>query len=378
MSAGTSSLVGPAERAARAAWSRIAEPGDARALRLIAAHGAVDALTRVLRADPSVEEIFRIRAERYGVVDDPGRELANARGLGATVLCPGDPEWPTGVDDHPTPPICLWVRGSPDLGGLGDRAVSVVGARSSTAYGELVASGFGAELADKGWTVVSGAAFGIDAAAHRGALSVGGNTVAVLAGGVDRHYPVAHDTLLTHIAEVGSVVSELAPGAAPTRQRFLLRNRLIATMSRGTVVVEAGLRSGSLNTARTAAECGRPVGVVPGPITSMMSAGCHQARRDGYAEIVTDVAEIIDLVGEMGLDAAPRPSAPEQPLDLLQPGDARVYGCVPVRKAMPSDAVATAAGVPASTAIAALGRLELEGFVVREGSGWRKPTKVGP
>jgi DNA processing protein len=220
--------------------------------------------------------------------------------------------------------------------------------------------------------VVSGAAFGIDGAAHRGALSVDGATVAVLAGGVDRPYPLAHSTLIGRIAEVGSVVSEVAPGMAPTRPRFLLRNRIIATISRGVVVVEAALRSGSLNTARTAADIGRPVGVVPGPITSMMSAGCHQARRDGLAEIVTDVEEVIDLVGDLGQDAAQRRSAQPVVTDLLEPADAHVLASVPVRRGLPSIEIAVAAAVSEGAAIAALGRLELQGFVRRDPAGWRK------
>jgi DNA processing protein len=159
---------------------------------------------------------------------------------------------------------------------------------------------------------------------------------------------------------------------APTRPRFLLRNRIIATISRGVVVVEAALRSGSLNTARTAAEIGRPVGVVPGPITSMMSAGCHQARRDGLAEIVTDVEEVIDLVGDLGRDAARRRSADPLPTDLLEPMDAQVLASVPVRRGLPSTEIAVAAAVPEGAATAALGRLELQGLVRRDSAGWRK------
>ena len=275
-----------------------------------------------------------MRVDRFGVDPDPVAQLGTARAIGATVLCPGDPEWPARVDDHPLPPVCLWVLGDPDLAALAERSVSVVGARSSTSYGDAVATGFGSGLAERGWTVVSGAAFGIDAAAHRGALSVDGATVAVLAGGVDRPYPLAHATLLQRIAEGGAVVAEVAPGMAPTRPRFLLRNRIIASISRGVVVVEAALRSGSLNTARTAAEIGRPVGVVPGPVTSMMSSGCHQARRDGLAEIVTDVDEVIDLVGDLGVDAAPRRSAEPDLTDLLDPTDALVLAAVPVRRSL--------------------------------------------
>ena len=369
------SVVTRAERGARAAWSRIAEPADDRALEIVAEHGAVDALGLVRSGDPAVPEVFRMRIERFGVDAEPDALLAAAQALDATVLCPGDPEWPQRVDDHPTPPLCLWVLGNPDLASLGERSVSVVGARSSTAYGNTVASGLGAGLAERGWTVVSGAAFGIDAAAHRGALSVDGATVAVLAGGLDRPYPLAHTTLLARIAEVGAVVSEVAPGLAPTRPRFLLRNRIIATISRGVVVVEAALRSGSLNTARTAAEIGRPVGVVPGPVTSMMSAGCHQARRDGLAEIVTDVDEVIDLVGDFGIDAAPRRSADPLLTDLLDPHDAQVLASVPVRRALTTIDIAVAAAIPVSVTGAALGRLQLQGFVRRDDDGWRKAVR---
>jgi DNA processing protein len=361
-----------AERAARAAWSRIAEPADERAFALVAEHGAVGALRLVLSDDGRVPEVFRMRASRFRLDPDPAAQLGAARAIGATVICPGDPEWPERLDDHPVPPLCLWVLGSSDLALLTERSVSVVGARSSTGYGDTVASGLGSGLAERGWTVVSGAAFGIDAAAHRGALSVDGPTVAVVAGGVDRPYPSAHTSLLARIAEVGAVVAEVAPGMAPTRPRFLLRNRIIAAMSRGVIVVEAALRSGSLNTARTAAEIGRPVGVVPGPVTSMMSSGCHQARRDGLAEIVTDVDEVIDLVGDFGVDAAPRRSAEPLLTDFLDPSDAQVLASVPVRRAQSALDIAVTAAVSPDAAGAALGRLELQGFVRRDGDGWRK------
>ena len=363
-----------AERGARAGWSRIAEPGDERAHALIDHYGAVEGLALVVRGDQRVPETFRMRADRYALGPDPVAHLEQARLAGARVVCPEDSDWPERLAAHPTPPICLWVKGRADLAALMARSVSVVGARTSTAYGDAVASGFGAGLAERGWVVVSGAAFGIDAAAHRGALAVDGLTVAVLAGGVDRPYPAAHTALLARIAEVGAVLAEVAPGSAPTRPRFLLRNRIIATISRGTVVVEAGLRSGSLNTARTAAECGRPVGVVPGPVTSMMSAGCHQAQRDGVAEIVTDVDEVIDLVGDIGPDAAPRASGPVRPEDVLSPEDTLVLASVPVRRPCPADAVALAAGLTVHGAVAALGRLELAGFVERRGPDWRKVT----
>ncbi len=367
MSAGQSSLLHE-DRYARAAWSRLAEPGDHRAHELIGRHGAVAALKRVLDGHPDTPENFRLRASRL----DVERDLEIGHKVGARVVCPGDGDWPSGVDTLDTPPICLWVRGGLGLADLERRSVAVVGARACTAYGDRVATELGAGLADRAYAVVSGAAFGIDAAAHRGALAVQGPTVAVLAGGVERSYPAAHDTLIRAIAEQGAVISEVAPGSAPTRPRFLLRNRLIATMTTGTVVVEAGLRSGALNTARTAAEHGRPVGVVPGPVTSMVSAGCHQARRDGFAEIVTDVAEVIDLVGSIGVDAAPRRSAPVRVTDGLDPADSVTLASVPIRSPATASSIAVAAGMSAAAVLSSLGRLELLDLVTRDGEGWRK------
>ena len=160
---------------------------------------------------------------------------------------------------------------------LVDRSVAIVGSRASTAYGEHVAGELGHQLAERGWTVVSGGAFGIDAAAHRGALAAEAPTVAVLACGVDRPYPAAHGALLHRIAETGLLVSEWPPGAAPHRHRFLVRNRLIAALTRGTVVVEAAARSGAQATARRARKLGRQVLVVPGPVTSAMSVGLPRA-----------------------------------------------------------------------------------------------------
>lgn len=250
--------------------------------------------------------------------------------------------------------------------------MSLVGARASTRYGETLASDLGAGLAGHGFTVVSGAAYGIDGAAHRGALAVDGPTVAVLAGGLDRPYPVAHSRLIGAIAESGALVAEVPAGAAPTRPRFLLRNRIIAAISTGTVVVEAGLRSGSLHTAGIAESLGRPVGVVPGPVTSMVSAGCHQAAREGKAVIVTDVEEVVDLVGEYGLDAATRKRGPVQPHDDLGPVETQVYALVPVRRAASAADIAVAAGLAPSAVLAALPRLELRGLVRRADGAWQK------
>jgi DNA processing protein len=356
------------ELLARAAWSRIAEPGDVTAARLVAARGAVQALADVATAAHAGLARFLPRLEQL----DGQRDVDVAARLGARVVCPGDAQWPSGLDDLDCPPFCLWVRGEADLAQVCARSVAVVGARSATAYGEMVATEMAAGLGERGFTVVSGAAFGIDAAAHRGALALGSPTLAVLAGGVDRPYPSAHARLIDRIREVGAVLSEVPPGSAPTRPRFLQRNRMIATMTQGTVVIEAGLRSGSLNTARTAAEHQRVVACVPGPVTSMMSAGCHQAVRDGVAVLVTDAAEAADAIGEVGQDLAPRRRAPERPGDDLDEPAARVLAALPVRRGVTVARLTVVAGLPAATVVGVLGRLELTGRAEREGQGWRQ------
>lgn len=356
------------ERSARAAWSQVAEPDDPRVTALIAEHGPVGGLVAALASADPTHRIFAQRAMRT----DLGAAAAFATRHAIALLIPGDPQWPQGVDDLARPPVCLWVRGDPDLSGLRQRSVAIVGSRTSTAYGDHLAGDIAAGVAERGFAVVSGAAFGIDRAAHLGALSVGGRAVAVLAGGVDRAYPVAHTALLQHIATVGSVVSEAPPGWAPTRPRFLLRNRLIATMTSGTVVVEAGLRSGSLNTARCAELHQRPVGAVPGPVTSVVSAGCHKAVRDGLAVLVSDAAEVVDLVGALGSDAAPDVRDAQRPEDRLGPLESLTFAAVPHRAPAAIEDVAFAAGLTPLEVMSALSRLEIDGFVVQRDGGWKR------
>jgi len=356
------------DRFARAAWSRVAEPGDAVANHLIRTHGPVAALElAALSTEPRVQR-FRPRLE----VLDVERDLEIGAKFAARIVCPGDPEWPQGLDDLSAPPYCLWVRGSVDVASSCQRSAAVVGARSATAYGEMVATEMAAGLGERRFTIISGAAFGIDAAAHRGALATGATTIAVLAGGVERPYPSSHAALIARIVEVGAVISEVAPGSAPTKTRFLQRNRMIATMGRGTVVVEAGLRSGSLNTARTAAEHGRVVAAVPGPVTSMMSAGCHEAIRSGMAQLVTDAAEAAEAIGDYGSDLAPVRRGPTYAGDELDEHAARVLSALPVRKGVPVDRLAVTSGLSASEVRSLLGRLDLSSLAERHGEGWRR------
>jgi DNA processing protein len=353
------------DRRARALLSRIAEPGDPAVSQLVLAHGVEEALDRLRSGD---------RAERYRgrlAAADPDADLARVAEVGGRLLVPGDLEWPSQLDDlGEIAPWALWVRGTVDLRMSVLRSVAVVGARAATSYGTHVASMLGSDLGSSGWTVVSGGAFGVDAAAHAGALAVHGVTVAVLACGVDVAYPPRHDALFARIAADGLLVSEVPPGAAPHRTRFLVRNRLIAALTRGTVVVEAAIRSGSLSTAREAEKLGRPVMGVPGPVTSEMSAGVHRELRRG-AVLVQGAAEVIEAVGELGADLAPEPASPEQARDRLDPLARRVLDAVPVRRPATLDSVARTAGVAPAEAQAALGLLELDGWVESGAGGWR-------
>lgn len=310
------------------------------------------------------------RARLTGV--DPARLLATAEASGGRLVCPGDTEWPSQLGDlGDARPFALWVRGDLDLRFACLRSVAVVGSRSASSYGVHVAAELGAELAGRGWCVVSGGAFGIDAAAHRGALAVDGATVAVFACGVDVPYPSAHEGLFAGIARGGLLVSELPPGTTPTRHRFLIRNRAIAALTRGTVVVEAARRSGALNTARHARDLHRVVMAVPGPVTSPTSAGCHALLREHDAVCVTDAAEVLDLVGLIGDDLAPDKRGPVLERDRLDPVTRDVLEAVPARGGAGAARIAVSAGVDLDTALARLGALSAGGFVERCPKGWR-------
>lgn len=235
-----------AERHARARWSALVEPGDADAGRLIAAVGAIRALELVETgpdagllatvADGSFADAVERWRPRVRQVDT-ALHLRQAARFGARLVIPGDPEWPTGLDDLGVhSPAALWVRGDPAvLGGLA-RSIAIVGARAATGYGEHVTIEVASGLVDRGFAIVSGAAFGIDGAAHRAALASGGATVAFLAGGVDRFYPSAHETLLTRIVERGAVVAEVPCGTAPTKWRFLQRKLVTYVLTSGKLI----------------------------------------------------------------------------------------------------------------------------------------------
>ncbi|MGQ4384437.1 DNA-processing protein DprA [Streptomyces sp. SAS_270] len=361
------------ERHARVALARIIEPGDELGGRWLREFGAVEVARRLVGGGEPLPGASAKRWEglrgRVGRVR-PERDLAEARAAGARFVCPGDPEWPAQLDDlGDSRPTGLWVRGRPSLRIWALRSVAVVGARACTEYGAHVAAMLGSGLAERGWVVVSGGAYGVDGAAHRGALGAGGATVAVLACGVDRPYPRGHTQLITRIAEQGLVVGELPPGDHPTPSRFILRNRVIAALTRGTVVVEAAYRSGALVTARAAQRLGRFTMGVPGPVTSGLSAGVHELLR-GEAVLVSDAEEVAELVGDMG-ELAPDRHGPVLPRDLLEPGARRVLAALPGRAAASADEIAREAGTAKDDVVGRLYELRSLGYVERHGDGWK-------
>ncbi|WP_437033079.1 DNA-processing protein DprA [Streptomyces sp. enrichment culture] len=349
------------------------EPGDEAGGRWVRERGAPAVVRRLRSAGQPLPGVsgkrwagLLSRADRA----DPRADLAVAREAGVRFICPGAAEWPRQLDDlGDARPLGLWVRGPADLRMWALRSVAVVGARACTPYGAHMATTLSAGLVESGWVVVSGGAYGIDGAAHRGALGSGGATVAVLACGVDRPYPRGHTGLITRIAEQGLVIGELPPGDHPTQSRFILRNRVIAALTRGTVVVEAAHRSGSLVTVRAARRLGRHTMGVPGPATSGLSAGVHELLRQD-AVLVTDAAEVVEMVGGMG-DLAPERRGPVLPRDLLEPAARRVLAALPGRGTAGPDEVARGAQTTPDDAVARLYELRALGYVERHGDGWK-------
>jgi DNA processing protein len=337
------------EHVARAALARIAEPGDTAMGAAVRVHGPQEVL-RILHGDGPLPPEFRRR--------DPGgyrvrlggaaaaEDLAAVARLGGEFVIPGDRGWPTQLDDlGDARPLGLWTRGAARLRHAALRSVAVVGSRAGTDYGTYAAYELARELAEARWCVVSGGAYGIDAAAHKGALAAGGLTIAVLACGIDVAYPRGHERLFARIAEVGTLVSELPPGSSPSRIRFVERNRVIAALTPGTLVIEAAVRSGALITAHRADALGRVVMGVPGPITSPQSAGVHQLLREEETYVITSAAEVLEHLGRIGEDLAPRKAGPARPWDRLPPDLLRVLEAVSPFRPLPPPVIARAASI---------------------------------
>jgi len=362
------------ERRARLALSCVVECGDPNLTELVDRQGAVVAWTQLLDG-----RFGAPLAQRGAAVDIDGM-TCQAEKAAIRFVTPEDEEWPSTLGDlrHCPPvqrrggiPFGLWLRGPGHLARLVERAVAIVGSRASTGYGAGVATDLAAGLAEHGVTVISGGAFGIDAAAHGGALVAGGPTLCVVASGVDLAYPPGNGRLFASLASDHLLVSELPPGAHPTRMRFLARNRLIAALSKGTVVVEAALRSGARNTATWAMECSRQLMAVPGPVHSAMSAAPHLMIRDGQATLVTSAADVLELVSDLGQHTIAMPRGASRPTDDMDGVRLAVFEAVPRRRRASVGAVAMSAGVSVPDCLAHLGALDAAGLVDGTAVGWR-------
>ncbi|MEQ1736825.1 MAG: DNA-processing protein DprA [Rhodoglobus sp.] len=374
------------ERFARATWTGIAEPGDRVAGALIDAIGAPKALTVVVDKW-SVERLTAELGANSGIPPADVSQALNrwmprlnsgaalialrqAARAGASLRIPGDELWPAGCDDlEHFAPLALWTRGNDAALRAIPHSIALVGARAATGYGEHVTMEASAGLVDRGYAIVSGAAYGIDGMAHRAALASKGTTVAFLAGGVDRFYPSGHDALLGRIVEAGAVVSELPCGSPPTKWRFLQRNRLIAAASLATVVLEAGWRSGSLNTASHAGQLGRPVGAVPGPVTSAASAGCHRLIRENGAICVTNADEMAELA-PLGPLTSPESLTASSTSGGASAGLTRLFDAMSTRAPRSAADIAARAGLSIGEVQGMLAQQELAGGVVERQNGW--------
>lgn len=298
--------VGVDERRARVVLSLLAEPDDPVTGGLLRRVGAVETLG-LLDTDttgPSLArvdgQVWRDRLTSPDRLEGLEQRLRMVEESGIATLIPGDGQWPRALDDlDDRAPYVLFVRGATSfLARPLNDLVTVTGSRAASAYGEHVAGELAGDLANRERVLVAGGAYGVEAAVHRAVLAAGGDTIAVLAGGVDRPYPSGHRDLLDRVGDVGALVSELPPGSVPTRHRFLARSRLLGAMSAATMVVEAGARSGALRVASEAHQLGRQVGAVPGPVTSVTSHGPHELLRTGHARLVTSAADVEELTAD--------------------------------------------------------------------------------
>lgn len=391
---------------AAAYLSRVAEPASVPLWLFVREHGYLAAAEAVRRGDVPPEVAAHTEARRSSA--DPVADLEAAERNSIRLVTPLDDEWPyfglaalsaagerraaqwlAGARARPErgelmPPLALWVRGAGELRSLGVRSLAVVGSRAATAYGEHIASDFAHGVAQREVVVVSGGAYGIDAAAHRGALAADAPSVLVSAGGLDRPYPTGNRNLYSRTAERGLLISERPPGSAPHRQRFLSRNRLIAALGSAVLVVEAAHRSGALNSARYARDLGRPVLAVPGPVTSAMSVGCHALiRRDeDPARLVTSVADVLaycggsELFGDPGGaagSAEPGQLAVPSGYDALDVVSKSVLDGFPARGSVTEAGLASLSGQPIQAVLAALPVLQGLGLVTAAREGYRLP-----
>jgi DNA processing protein len=384
---------------ARVVWSVLAEPGDAVAGELIAALGpdeslalvrraAVDGASELLeqvgtvasfadgpdRVHAALESAIERWRPRLGGADDRAvAAMASGAAVGARLLVPGTPGWPSGLDDlGPHAPFVLWSRSELDepIAAAGCRgALAIVGCRANTVAGAEATAEIASAAADDGIEIVSGGAYGIDAVAHRVAVAAGTPTTAVLAGGVDQFYPAGNHDLLRNVLGRGRVLSESPPGTRPTRWRFLHRNRLIAALSDATVVVEAAARSGALNTAHHALHLGRPLFAVPGAFASSASVGCHRLIADGSAQIVVHPRDPVEAASAVAVHLGPPAAAGVVHGTRSDPHVTRALDALE-RRPLPVEEIARRSGLSVDDAADALALAQLEGLVAAQAEGW--------
>lgn len=365
------------ERTARMALCALQPMGNVELARLVDNEGAV----AVWHAVSAMGEESRWGRKAGSIA--PEELVVATRDCGARFLVPGDDEWPAGLVDLGSAtltgeggsPLGLWVRGSLHLGEA-EGGVSLVGARAATGYGLHVAQEWAGDLALAERLVISGLAFGVDAAAHRGALTARRPTLAVMASGVDVPYPVANTSLMNAIIDKGAVISEVPPGAHPIKASFLARNRLIAALSAGVIIVEAAARSGAKNTASWANDLGRVVMAVPGAVTSSMSATPNRLIRDSAAVLVTSAAEVLALLQPL----SPQDELPLQgedtSFDRLAPELQQLREAFRPREELGVAALSTRTGLGVVDCLAGVDELVEKGWLEEaEAQVWRLPVR---
>ncbi|MDU0477966.1 DNA-processing protein DprA [Staphylococcus chromogenes] len=345
--------------------------------------------------EPWLDTLLAATQTRYQV-DSAARDLETIKALGGRLVTPDSPEWPReqceqtfgfaangysecsrSFQEDAVAPHALWVRGKP-LNELLAQAVAVVGTRAVSSYGREATALISRGLATSQWTVVSGGALGVDGVAHRSALDSGGHTVVVAACGLDKSYPVAHSQLFEEVARAGALVSEYPPGVSPARHRFLTRNRLVAALSQGTVVVEAAWRSGALNTLTWAEGLGRVAMAVPGPITTVNSLGCHDRIRHGRAQLVVsaeEVRQLVNAIGAVDVEGQYEMQFAANEVQKLSRNEMRVYDATAPEPRDTCD-IANDAGLSIPLTVHLLVELQKKTLVRREGNGWGRVVEL--
>ncbi len=379
-------------RLACASWSRLTEAGDLAADLLLNELGPVAALKIARRAasdDPQrwhtylpVELVRRSGGDKWDksfarwrgrleALDLPALEKMLSRGR-FKLITRRDSDWPEAFNNLSNAPWALWAIGDTTLlNRESSKTVAMVGARAVSALGHDVATELAWRCAGEGMTLVSGGAYGVDCLVHQACLRAQTPTISLLAGGLDRPYPASNTEMFKQIARSGLLVSQYPPGARPTRWRFLDRNRLIAALSGATVVVQAGFRSGALNTARHGMEMGRQVGAVPGPINQPEWAGSNQLIRDG-ATLISGADDILEMIAPLGTVTSERTRVAGGYLDGLDPLSARILDATPLRSPVNAEAIARASGAAIEEVASVMGNLEMDGRVIQVAGKWKK------